>query len=344
MKKAIFAALFALVLAGLAAQDFMSIDSGEYACYIDERGGVAYYRTYITFRFDAEFYVFMRSTELSSGRILNLVCKMAIGDDGGLRITDVTGLPKERDSGMIQIIPDFMNFSLLYQKLPVDGNFRYQVEDPWDTFVQIVTMDRLLPIFGIAGVRIKGEAADRYRIDRAGFVNAQDEIEGVLALRPREIRENKRDVALPTLGKGEPMTVQMKGVAVKLDSSWTPFEEDQLSGYCVKETSTRDSQISVEIFPEELAKRLGLDPDKLSRRTIQTNGDSIDFTSIKARRENGYLHVYYELFLETGIRNVMYFKIKDIQDGIRLVNFSSHFDIFEKNREYYESVIEGVDL
>jgi hypothetical protein len=343
MKKAIIASILLCLATASFATGLDFLQNGEYAIYSDTRGGSAFLRGYWFGRIeDGSHYVVLSiNRNLESGQQVNYFVEFTDGEDGLPRIVKVDGLNDKTPPEFKQGLVDFMNYVTLYLRHRDEIGFGTVIEDPWEDYSLEFTFNRLLPFFRFSGIRVKGQDEDGYVLNSAGVCQVSG-LKGLLKTGLTKVVEKDRKLGDLAIAPASPVQVTMNGLTTSLDGRWVYNDSLGSPGYWLPLHSVRDSQITVERLPEAGSPGGNLPTEEVCRLCIvATTG--VDYRSIFAKEGDGRLYVAYTTYDDNGVKNYQVFIVRQVGGARLAINFSTFADIFDRNPEYYQKILSGLE-
>ncbi len=335
---------FTLVLCIFTAAAFSAgldyITNGEYAYYLDTRGGMNFLRGYLVFKSEGSFFVFSRNLDLDTKKEVNFYFTAVNSADGFAQITEIKGVEQNTPPQYLQAYIDFLNFTNLYINYEEEIHDQKTIADPWDTFTLLFEFNKALPLFRFNKISVDGDKKASYTLNRGGFLGI-DDMQAFLNLNQLVIKEAKRKnviLEIPQKAKNE---VSINGISVALDDNWKHVDSAGFTGYCLEFNSFRDSQISVEKADLKLLKEKNLTVPELVRLSVLEN-KLLDYNSVKLEIQSAFIRLSFFLYDENNVKNYQYFLCWIDGNDIYIVNFSSFADVYEANKAYYDKILTSI--
>ncbi|MDR2768683.1 MAG: hypothetical protein LBB82_10210 [Treponema sp.] len=349
MKKVLVVICAALTLIGCASSPssppggrmlFGYVLPGEYAFYLDKRGGANFYRGYLAFPSEGGAnIVFVRTINLNTGKEERFA--FIVKDDEKGMPTNVTNIQGEFNTlDSRQALPDFLNFTSLYLRTKNEYEVGASIDDEWDDYTLEFSFNKVLPFFQFADIKMKGKRESLYTLEYGGILNIED------ASRFFEMAPLKRSAAAsrrtPAIPQKPGRTVNQDAVSITLDENWKYDDSTELPGYWLSLASVRDSQIAIE---KSSLKQLGItreNPYFLLKVLVLAQGNSLEMNTVKTQKTpNGYQLEFY-LRDDQNTRNYQRAFITFAGDSVYVINFSSFADIYDGNRAYYNKILDSI--
>ncbi|MDR0321704.1 MAG: hypothetical protein LBI28_09390 [Treponema sp.] len=322
--------------------------SGEYAFYLDTRGGMNYYRGYMYFNSaEGTDVIFARNVDINTGLEERFIFSVDYDEDGHPSgVSNVQGQIFTVEGR--QAIPDFLNFTTLFLSTCDDYQLQSNVRDEWDDYTLVFSFNKALPFFGFYDIRMEGDNKSYYTLLHAGLLNANS-ASSFYEINPASSRtETTERRQIPEIPRKNEKAVEQNGVRLTLDENWLFNNNPSLPGFWLSLASIRDSQIAIEktTFREinSVTRGLNLSREnsfKLFKLTILSMRNNIEMNAVNiSQTSNGYQAEFY--FNERNFRN--YMKLIQVVNGndFYIINFSSFADIYDNNKDYYQRILNSV--
>lgn len=334
------------------ANPFAYLKDYSFACYLDNRGDIPYYRGYVVFHNnqDDNTSVFTQciNLETNEGCAYSFVVGK-IDDDkiGVVKMMGTEGLPPE----LLQNIPDFFNFHFMYTKHEEEISYNTVLEDQWPKYSQYYYFNKYLPMFHFSKITNSISPLKELSLDRAGMIQdfRPDDAEGnwlsaslaeFKALRPAQFNYEDKNTPMP---KAKKMSVKLINKKINLDKNWVPYElpAEGLTGYKINLYSSRDAQIAVEdmsSFSEELKELYVMERQELFLNILLNSNKNIDYSTVTVSEKDNALCASCHFIDDNGIMNYQHIEISDYT----IVNFSAFSEIYLNNQEYFEKIFNSI--
>jgi hypothetical protein len=323
-----------------AERSLAYIGSGEYAYYLDKRGNTNCFRGYMHFvTEDGKDVIFVRNLNLKNGKDERFMFVVEDDENGHpLNIISLQGQCETLEAR--QALPDFFNFTTQYLGTRDDYDIQKLVDDEWENYVLIYNFNKTLPFFRFLDIKMKGSAKGSYNLQYGGLVDV-DNPKQFFEMQPI-VRKKEKSRRIPVIpGKAE-KTITSNDVSITLDENWEYNNSTELPGYWLALKSVRDSQISI-----EKAGIQDFDPNNTEdailfmKLVLLKASTSVEMNTVKVQKTlNGYQMEYY--LWENNVRNYQRLTILPLRNMFYAVNFSSFADIYEKNKAYYENILNSI--
>ena len=322
----------------ISDQAFSFLRSGEYAYYNDTRGSTNFYRGWICFLADEGAVFVVDDTDLDSGENHRYVVSVTYNEHDGYRIANM--------KGDIDLSPEFqvswadlLNFLEMRKSIERISPIPTEYEDPWDSFTQIYRFSEVYPMFNFDRIRLYDSEEAHYELNRMGWVEF-DELASFQAIGP-DLTEKYSPEPAPDLGMLYGEFVKLGAVTIRLDDRWEQREMNGNPSFWLAQRSLRESMVTMEHIDSNR-----LDTWKISSvgdffRAFITPDDALPST-IEVFTRSDSMEVQYESLSDSGIRNICRLRIWNLPTGYRVLNFSSFADIYKKNLNYYEAILDSV--
>jgi hypothetical protein len=353
MKKCIVVFLLLLGSAAVCAQqkshslDYMK--SGEYAFYLDKRGGDNFYRGYLRISSgENESIILVRSIDLNKGKEERFM--FLVADDDPSNIKGIQG-DYAKDSASSQALLDFLNYTTLYLNHQDQFEVQGSVEDLWNEFgyTLVFSFNKILPFFRFYDIKMKGRNESSYTLQYGGVING-DTIDPFFEMEPIK-RSPEKPRVVPAIPAKAAKKVEQNGVSITLDENWNFDNSTQLSGYWLALSSVRDSQIAIERM--NLRPSTGLTKAQedalasenellLLRYVVSNLQNMIQMDTVKYSKTKNGSQIECYLWDENNSKNYQRAIISSTKDRVVIINFSAFADIYDKNKAYYEKILGSI--
>ena len=152
------------------ARNFDYIQQGEYAYYLDNRGGNSFYRGYLVFHMeDNTTLVFSRALDLKSKKDVTYAFVVREEQGGMPVLVEQRNVPGD-DPLFSQNVPDFLNFHVMYAQNDTKIGYNTSFNDEWPDYTQVYHYNKLLPMFRFLYISNDKYPRADYRLNRAGIL------------------------------------------------------------------------------------------------------------------------------------------------------------------------------
>lgn len=333
----IFVSLAFICSAAAFANSFDYIHQGEYAYYLDTRGGNSFFRGYLVFHMDdGTTSVFTRVLDLKTKEDVSFVFVVADGGEeqkGMPYIADARGVPEGKPL-VSQSILDFMNFHIMYLGSKDQIAYNTSINDKWDGYTQIFHFNKVLPMFRFSSITYDNYKNSSYTLNRAGILE-QKQSKMFFGMMPQLFKHpsNNSNYSVPSASKKD---VKLSNHTISLDENWTVSKNDKKVDICkLGVISNLDAQI---IFRPENLSSVKL-KDETLRALILGSSENLDFSSVNVSKDGSAVSVSYTIFNEVS-KVYNYTCLKAFDDGI--LNLTTFDFAYKAQKQYFNNILNSV--
>lgn len=324
------------------SNSFSFIRSNEYAEYHDTRGKMDFNRTFWTQRVeDGSIYFFIKNYNNKNNESRNYILVIKEGENNTPEIVTIKGYNKNDSPEYTQVISDVMNFLMIYARNEYILDQIDLLEDPWENYTQIYSINKFLPIFKFDNLYVKGEKSKGgIMLKSFGILKYTKDTNFFDMLPISQNTLSKQNSSILTAN--DQIAKELYDFSIILDDNWDANSDLGFPGYWISKHSVRDSQIMLEKSPWDKFQEMGYKTieDFISRSLLVENERIIAETLKIIKNENKYIASYY--LIENKTKNYTRREYW-IDDGtFYILNFSSFSDIYDANIDYYENIINSI--
>ena len=339
--------IFTIISANAKPTDiFKNIRNGEYVYYIDNRLNIPFYRGYIYYKADKELFLFIRSVNLKNKE--EAFYEMVLSLNNKIEDSKITLMSGIETNNHKQAYIDVLNFITAYNQNINLISYEYEYKDQWEKYAYYYNFNKIAPIFKIYSLFMefegkKKESAPRYIINRSGMIDIKQlkNFKNIMPIDESKIVKRNSKIKLSRTNE---KSININGIKIILDDNWVLQNNLEFPGYWIKKESIRDAQISFEIGEWKKFKNLGYNDldDFIKYITITNTG--ILWDTLKVIKEKEKIIVQYQLIDENKFLNFIY-QEHIIKNGkLITINFSSFYDLFVNNHEYFNKIINSIEF
>ena len=320
------------------ARNFDYIQQGEYAYYLDYRGGNAFYRGYLVFHMDDNTtQVISRAVDLKSKKSMNYVFVLKEEQGGMPSIVNEKGVPG--DSPLFsQNVVDFLNFHIMYAQNDTKIGYNTSLNDDWPNYTQVYHYNKLLPMFRFLYISNDKYPMADYRLNRAGILSAKD-YKSFFKMQPAVFKHGKQKAGYSIPDAAE-QTVEFGSHSVILDQNWKVSSANGGKVASMGIASDLDAQFSVKpLSAKGVDLSSQLTKEEMLRTLLLRSADNADFSTLKVSNEDNGLALSIETFDESSkVFNFSYIKLLD--DAV--VNLTTFDFAYEAQKKYFKKILNSV--
>lgn len=345
MKKLITSIFICLMmLVPLSAKGLDYLRSGEYACYLDLRGNMNFFRSYMFIRNDANSgLVYIRNVSLVDGKESKI--ELEVDDTNNdlvlNKISYVTSFEStELPEDHYQAVLDLLNFNNFYHqnedRIGLGGVF----QDDWEEYGYTLNFNycKYLPFFKFMDICRDGDENSSYLLNNAGLFNSAEEALTFFDIGLRTFPSVSRDISKYTKPTAKETTVKLNGVTLSLDKNWTKEKKASTPSYGFYLNKSQQACIQVEDL-SKVIKSNGLTMDEVISYQL-LNNKTIDYSSIVAGKQGTSLEMAFIFYDDNGARRYQFNLFK--ADGT-VVSLSAYADIYDEYRDYFAGIWKAIE-
>lgn len=350
MKK-IFCFLFAAFVSAVSlfANPFSYIMSGSYAYYHDGRSfenDAAYFRGYLVYHMENnKTAIAINNVDVETKKNYPLVCTFVENDKKEPEIESVAGLDKVPENilnDIKQSIVDILNFEQMYRINEKKIEYDSTLEDKWDDFSLYYHFSKVFPVFKFDRISLNDPDDNWLYVAISYGVVHGDNFDEFLNDVP-EVFEPEERPAKSEIPQAAEKKVMLNGYQVTVDENWHEAEVDDITacnlGVWLQVESIRDAQIMIEKVPPELKFKTLKDKEELLTLVLLGTKNLVPY-SVKLKKQGNDLYLTYYNYDET--KWITFNKLRVTKNVI--INFSSFLDVYSKNKDYCNKIIDGIKI
>ena len=335
--------LFAVCVSSVLANSLSYIRNGEFTYYLDTRGKSNYARGYLVYHAEGDYsFVFMSVVNLDDGKKWRIVARGNDNDEGKFNFTKLNGLeqiPEEIRGVVTQSVPDFLNFNDNYQKNKEEIGFDTKISDYWDEkLVQYYHYNKILPLFKFSHISVNDSEQPVVLARLMGTIPnySQESLNMFFNMDISEFKPS-HEAASVKIPQAKKIKVRMNGYEAAIDKNWELNKFEGNDSWWLKVQTLRDAMIMVENFPERIPLATPEQRLEIAKILIANQAGILPY-SIKVSETKKSLTFQYESYDD---KNIVTVTRMTLVPG-KCLNFSAYKDIFEENKDYFETVISSL--
>jgi hypothetical protein len=345
-KKIVLSILLCIFIGALAYSDvFDFINHGEYAFYLDKRGGKDFIRGYCCLKVDnGSNYFLIRNIDQKSNKQINFIVILETDNKGQPTIKEIHGLGQDTPPEFTQSYIDILNYTTLFKNHEDEIKYDTDILDPWENYTLIFKFNLVYPLFRIVDITMQGENKPSYTYGFGGMFQG-DDFNDFFEMELNFYRENKASSHnVPTIETIDTIDVELNGITVTLDERWKFNDELGFPGYWLNIQTKRDSQLMVERGSWNKFKSIGITSlDDFILKAIFSGKNKIIADTIVTKEIKNGIHLEYKLLDDNGVTNFTRLIAYIENNELVIINFSSFDDIYQNNSEYYKKILNSIE-
>ncbi len=318
---------------------FLSETPGQYVIYHDKRGGRNALCGFL--KFNRTDYV-ARRYDITTGTEVVLQFK-AVKSEKETPDIKIVQVFKGDELGVMTLLTDMMNMTTQHEKYKNGGRDEAVIKDVWDEYGYTLnhTYRSWIPFFQLYKTEMKGDAKNTIYLLFAGMMkNSKD----LAFFNLKDIPETQKYEVFNLKKEGEERKFQFGMFETVIDKNWldSGINNQYYKGYWVRKKGYRDAQISMEVVPKSM---LNEDLEVIARRSIGFSSWVIP-SSVKIEKKKNYVKNTFVVLDPVSLNETYMYSIhmKDKNGDLNAFHFSAFKDVYDANKQYFDSIINKLKI
>lgn len=325
------------------------VTNGAYVYYQDARSfknDESYFRGYLVIHVeDNKTVVVINNINIKTKKSYPLICILNEDAKKEIQVEGIAGLdkvPEEIQEDIHQALVDLLNFDAMYRANEKKIEYDSTLEDKWDDYSLYYHFSKVFPVFKFDRICLNDPEDNCLYLALKYGVLTGDKADPFFEDVP-EIFEPKDRPAKNEIPETAEKKVKLNGYEVTLDENW--HEAEVQDGSIVNNSmwlqieSYRDAQIMIEKIPSNMKFKTLKDKEEFLSYVLLGAPNVIPY-SVKLKKQGNDLYLTYYNYDETKF--VTFNKLKVTKNVI--INFSSFLDVYSKNKDYFNKIIDGIKI